>query len=109
MTTCRKFQFPHQVCIAYVPHQKKPHHQLPDTIQQRNKAKESPSSAHNLLLGPYKRFYESGTLREEGECKNGMEVYRKEYYDNGKLKSVAERQNGSWNTLERYDSNGKKQ
>lgn len=63
----------------------------------------------NKEEGPYKRFYESGTLREEGECKNGMEVYRKEYYDNGKLKSVAERQNGSWNTLERYDSNGKKQ
>ena len=50
MTTCRKFQFPHLVCIAYVPHQKKPPPQLPDTIQQRNKAKKYPNSANNLHL-----------------------------------------------------------
>lgn len=63
----------------------------------------------NKEEGPYKRFYEDGTLREEGRCEKDTEVYRKEYYDNGKLKAVAERQNGSWTTLERYDRNGNKQ
>ena len=74
-----------------------------------NKLKSERTYKANKEEGPYKRFYENGKLREEGECKNDMEVYRKEYYDNGKLKAVAERQNGSWNTLERYDYNGNKQ
>lgn len=56
----------------------------------------------NLKEGPYKRFYEDGTLREEGKCENDSEVYRKEYDESGKLKSVAERRNGSWVTLERH-------
>lgn len=58
--------------------------------------------------GDYKRFYDTGVLREEGRCEDGTEVYRKEYHPSGKLKAVAERRSGSWETLERYDSEGKK-
>lgn len=58
--------------------------------------------------GGYKRFYDTGILREEGTCDADNEVYRKEYYNTGKLKSVAERKNGSWTTLERYNQEGVK-
>ena len=59
--------------------------------------------------GAYKRYFDTGELREEGRCEVDSEVYRKEYYANGKLKSVAERKGGGWNTLERYDSEGNKE
>lgn len=59
--------------------------------------------------GAYKRYFDNGTLREEGRCEADNEVYRKEYYANGKLKSVAERKGGGWNTIERYDSEGNKE
>lgn len=62
----------------------------------------------NKEEGPYKRFYEDGTLREEGRCENDTQIYRKEYYDNGKLKTIAERRNGSWTTTARYDRDGNK-
>ena len=61
---------------------------------------------NGLRDGNYKRFYEDGTLREEGRCEKDDEVYRKEYYDNGQLKSVAERNGGAWNTTERYHPDG---
>ena len=59
--------------------------------------------------GAYKRYFDTGKLREEGCCEADSEVYRKEYYANGKLKSVAERKGGGWNTIERYDSEGNKE
>ena len=59
--------------------------------------------------GAYKRYFDTGKLREEGRCEADSEVYRKEYYANGKLKSVAERKGGGWNTIERYDSDGNKE
>lgn len=59
--------------------------------------------------GAYKRYFDTGKLREEGRCEADSEVYRKEYYANGKLKSVAERKGGGWNTIERYDSEGNKE
>lgn len=59
--------------------------------------------------GVYKRYFDTGKLREEGRCEADSEVYRKEYYANGKLKSVAERKGGGWNTIERYDSDGNKE
>ena len=59
--------------------------------------------------GAYKRYFDTGKLREEGRCEADSEVYRKEYYANGKLKSIAERKGGGWNTIERYDSEGNKE
>ena len=63
--------------------------------------------ANNVKQGKYKIYYEDGTLREEGRCDDGKEMYRKEYYKNGKVKEISERNSrDQWETIEKYDSDG---
>lgn len=54
--------------------------------------------------GPYKRFDQNGKLKEEGNCENDTEIYRKLYYPDGKLRSIAEKRGGGWETIESHDS-----
>lgn len=73
------------------------------------KLKNEYTYADNWKEGAYKIFYDNGTLREEGRCERGNEIYQREYYYDGKLKQVRERNSrGQWEILEKYDSHGNK-
>lgn len=64
--------------------------------------------AGNVKDRIYKLYYDDGSVREEGRCDKGNEIYRKEYYKNGKVKEISERNSkGNWETIESYDSEGK--
>jgi len=58
--------------------------------------------------GPYKLYYEDGTLREEGICENGYEIYAKLYYKTGQVKEVYQiNSRGRMELIESYDAEGK--
>lgn len=65
--------------------------------------------AEGVQHGPYKIFYDTGKLREEGRAENDIVVYSKEFYPNGRLKAINERQNGTMTTIEKYSEDGTKQ
>jgi antitoxin component YwqK of YwqJK toxin-antitoxin module len=58
--------------------------------------------------GPYKLYFDDGKLREEGQFKNGNQLYRKMYYRNGQVEEVMVVSDyyGRWETVERYNEDG---
>jgi antitoxin component YwqK of YwqJK toxin-antitoxin module len=56
--------------------------------------------------GPYTLYFDSGKVREEGQCKQGGSIYRKTYYPDGQLQEVAVNNDGRWETVEQYNPDG---
>ena len=59
------------------------------------------------LHGPFKDYYENGSVEEEGEYVKGNMVSRKTYHSNGKVRTVEKAEGSVLKTLEKYDSTGK--
>ncbi len=57
----------------------------------------------NILNGPYKLFYDNGSLREEGRYEQGEMVFRVEYCESGEVKTAGEMTPQGWKIIENSD------